>query len=158
MHTSCAGTRLEEKHEEIDTHSARQLRWMAPPPCTLMKTKITCRLVRLVVFHPACGTTERESHLCRRSGCEDRIELKPASEPGARRAAGLREGGFVSLRRLISLSVALCGFFLALLVTANSSSKLTPKVFARHGGQAEQALQLRKPSRAGDLVDSSKQR
>src|SRR5436309_2139140 len=122
MHASCAGTRLEEKHEEIDTHSARQLRWMAPPPCTLMKTKITCRLV---VFRPACGTTERQSLLFRRSGCEGRIELKPASEPGARRAAGLREGGFVSLPRLISLSVALCGFFLALLVTANSSSELT---------------------------------
>jgi glucose/arabinose dehydrogenase len=89
-----------------------------------MKTKITCRLVRLVV---------------RRSGYKGQIELKPAAERGNRRAVVPRlrdEGGFVSLRRLISLSVALCGFSLALLVTANSPSNLTPKVFA--GGERQQ--------------------
>jgi glucose/arabinose dehydrogenase len=82
-----------------------------------MKTKIIYRLIRFLVA---------------------RIDPKPAPERAARRAVALREGGFVSLRRLISLSVSLCGFLLALLVTANSSSDLT--------------RQLRRPSRAGDLV------
>jgi glucose/arabinose dehydrogenase len=111
-----------------------------------MKTKITCRLIRLVL-RPACGTAKGESRLFRRIGCEDGIELRPARERGARRAVALRESGFITLRLLISLFVSLCGLsLLALgeLVTANSSGDLT--------------LQLRKPSRAGDLVEDLTQK
>ena len=39
----------------------------------------------------------------------------------------LREGGFVSLRRLITLFVSLSGFFLVLLVTANPSRDIRPE-------------------------------
>jgi len=103
--------------KEIDTQSARQLRWIAQPPCTLMTTKITYQCVRLVILRSGCAT-ERESRLFRRSGREGRIELKPADEHG-----------FASLRLLIGLFVSLCGFFLALLVTANSSRDLALQRF-----------------------------
>ena len=82
-----------------------------------MKTKITYRLVRLSVLCNGCDT-KGETRLFRRS-CEGRLELGTAGERG-----------FVSPRLLIVLFASLTGLFLALLVTASSSSDLTPKVFA----------------------------
>src|SRR4029450_5774752 len=89
-----------------------------------MKPKITRRLVGLFVPRNG-GATKRERRLFRLVGSEGRIKLGPAGEHGARHAAALREGGFVSFRRLISLFVSLFGFFLVLLVTANPSRDLT---------------------------------
>ncbi len=82
-----------------------------------MKTKITYRLVHLSVLCNGCDT-KSETRLSRR-GCEGRLELGTAGERG-----------FVSPRLLIVLFASLTGLFLALLVTASSSSDLTPKVFA----------------------------
>jgi glucose/arabinose dehydrogenase len=113
-----------------------------------MKTKITHRLVGLLVPSNGCAT-EGESRLFRRNCVEGPIELRPAGERGARRArllanafgVALREGGparlsssvgaFVSLRLLISLFVSIAGFFLLALgelATANPFSDLVPKM------------------------------
>jgi glucose/arabinose dehydrogenase len=83
-----------------------------------MKTKITYRPVRLLVLRNGCAT-KGESRLFRRSGCEGGIELRLSGERG-----------FFSLRLLIVLFTSLTGLFLALLVLADSSRDLTPKVVA----------------------------
>ena len=99
------------------------------PPSTLMKTRITYRLLRLLVLRSGYAT-KSESRLFRRSCVKGRIELRPAGERGARRALALREGGFVSLRVWICLFVSLSGLFWALLVTADSSGDLTLQGFS----------------------------
>ena len=102
------------------------------PPSTLMKTRITYRLLRLLVLRSGYAT-KSESRLFRRSCVKGRIELRPAGERGTRRALALREGGFVSLRVLICLFVSLSGLFLLALgelVTADSSGDLTLQRFS----------------------------
>jgi len=62
------------------------------PPSTLMKTRITYRLLRLLVLRSGYAT-KSESRLFRRSCVEGPIELRPAGERGTRRALALHEGG-----------------------------------------------------------------
>ena len=86
-----------------------------------MKTKVTLLSVRSLVVRSSSATG---------GSPWPTVVLKP-------RRRG--EAVFFNLRLFISLFAFLAGFFLALLATAKPFSDLAPKVFTRHGGQAEQA-------------------